>query len=140
MQPFFAEKCQLLIFVFLNKTLNEPSVGDTDSGSSITEQQKMPDLSEQTKLVQRKNNSMSAVVVPVSTSSSGDEGGLHEDMEDKPLDSAGEEVSHPAHILYRTSAIVSIWTTMNGMETEPQIKQTNIHYIKMLLLLQREIF
>merc|ERR1712008_147185 len=66
--------------------------GDTDSGSSITEQQKMPDLSEQTKLVQRKNNSMSAVVVPVSTSSSGDEGGLHEDMEDKPLDSAGEEV------------------------------------------------
>ena len=114
--------------------LNEPSVGDTDSGSSITEQQKMPDLSEQTKLVQRKNNSMSAVVVPVSTSSSGDEGGLHEDMEDKPLDSAGEEVSHPAHILYRTSAIVSIWTTMNGMETEPQIKQTNIHYMKMLLL------
>ena len=80
------------------KTLNEPSVGDTDSGSSITEQQKMPDLSEQTKLVQRKNNSMSAVVVPVSTSSSGDEGGLHEDMEDKPLDSAGEEVSHPAPI------------------------------------------
>ena len=79
--------------LFFNKTLNEPSVGDTDSGSSITEQQKMPDLSEQTKLVQRKNNSMSAVVVPVSTSSSGDEGGLHEDMEDKPLDSAGEEVS-----------------------------------------------
>ena len=105
--------------------LNEPSVGDTDSGSSITEQQKMPDLSEQTKLVQRKNNSMSAVVVPVSTSSSGDEGGLHEDMEDKPLDSAGEEVSHPAPILYRTSAIVYIWTSMNGMETEPQIKQTN---------------
>ena len=81
--------------------LNEPSVGDTDSGSSITEQQKMPDLSEQTKLVQRKNNSMSAVVVPVSTSSSGDEGGLHEDMEDKPLDSAGEEVSL-TFIRYRT--------------------------------------
>ena len=87
---------------FLKQTLNEPSVGDTDSGSSITEQQKMPDLSEQTKLVQRKNNSMSAVVVPVSTSSSGDEGGLHEDMEDKPLDSAGEEVSH-AFVRYRTN-------------------------------------
>ena len=114
--------------------LNEPSVGDTDSGSSITEQQKMPDLSEQTKLVQRKNNSMSAVVVPVSTSSSGDEGGLHEDMEDKPLDSAGEEVSHPAPILYRISVLVSIWTSMNEMETKPQIKQTNNHYMKMLPL------
>ena len=105
--------------------LNEPFVGDTDSGSSITEQQKMPDLSEQTKLVQRKNNSMSAVVVPVSTSSSGDEGGLHEDMEDKPLDSAGEEVSHPAPIVYRTSAIISIWTSMNDIENKLQIKQTN---------------
>ena len=64
-----------------------------DSGSSITEtqqQQKMPDLSE-TKLVQRKNNSMSAVVVPVSTGSSGDEF-PHEDIEDKPLDSVEEEV------------------------------------------------
>ena len=84
----------------------------------------MPDLSEQTKLVQRKNNSMSAVVVPVSMSSSGDEGGLHEDMEDKPLDSAGEEVSHPAPILYCISVSVSIWTSMNEMETKPQIKQT----------------
>ena len=67
----------------------------TDSGSSITEtqqQQKMPDLSE-TKLVQRKNNSMSAVVVPVSTGSSGDEG-PHEDIEDKPLDSVGAEVRY----------------------------------------------
>ena len=65
-----------------------------DSGSSITEtqqQQKMPDLSE-TKLVQRKNNSMSAVVVPVSTGSSGNDS-PHEDLiEDKPLDSVGEEV------------------------------------------------
>ena len=89
----FCWKMPIIDSHFVNKMLNEPSVGDTDSGSSITEQQKMPDLSEQTKLVQRKNNSMSAVVVPVSTSSSGDEGGLHEDMEDKPLDSAGEEVS-----------------------------------------------
>lgn len=119
---------------FLNKMLNEPSVGDTDSGSSITEQQKMPDLSEQTKLVQRKNNSMSAVVVPVSMSSSGDEGGLHEDMEDKPLDSAGEEVSHPVPILYCISVSVSIWTSMNEMETKPQIKETNKHNMKMLLL------
>ena len=65
-----------------------------DSGSSITEthhQQKMPDLSE-TKLVQRKNNSMSAVVVPVSTGSSENDS-PHEDLiEDKPLDSVGEEV------------------------------------------------
>ena len=60
--------------------------GDDSGSSSITEQ-KMPDLSE-TKLV-RKNNSMSAV--PAHSSSSGDEG-PHEDMEDKPLDSAGEEV------------------------------------------------
>ena len=49
---------------------------------------------------------MSAVVVPVSTSSSGDEGGLHEDMEDKPLDSAGEEVS-PALIRFRINLVLS---------------------------------
>ena len=73
-----------------------------DSGSSITEtqqQQKMPDLSE-TKLVQRKNNSMSAVVVPVSTGSSGDEF-PHEDIEDKPLDSVDEEV--------RTISFLRLW-------------------------------
>ena len=61
--------------------------GDDSGSSSITEQ-KMPDLSENTKLV-RKNNSMSAV--PAHSNSSGDEG-PHEDIEDKPLDSAGEEV------------------------------------------------
>ena len=75
-----------------------PLLGDTDSGPSITEQQKMPDLSEPTKLVQRKNNSMSAVVVPVSTGSSGDEG-LQEDIEDKPHDSV-EEVSLLFDLIY----------------------------------------
>ena len=82
----------------------------------------MPDLSEQTKLVQRKNNSMSAVVVPVSTSSSGDEGGLHEDMEDKPLDSAGEEVSHPASIIYPTPIVIGLKKYIFTDFNDPMLK------------------